>query len=189
MIPSAFQSALRRVANGNLARKANVRSITACAGRRCPRHHVNAALDFVLKGQWRSRRKTRLLRLSKDLPYAGIEQRHFLGFADGQSIFSGQNARPSTDDIAGTAHELGPRKLSPRLSTHPSSRWQPAPSSDGSRRRPLPLVREIVRYGDALVRTRRPLLAIAVANQQRANGRVRARSGRAHPHIGPGRGS
>ena len=35
---------------------------------------------------------TRLLRLSKDLPHDWIEQRHFLGFADGRSIISGQNA-------------------------------------------------------------------------------------------------
>ena len=34
----------------------------------------------------------RLLRLSKDLPHDWIEQRHFLGFADGRSIISGQNA-------------------------------------------------------------------------------------------------
>ena len=35
---------------------------------------------------------TRLLRLSKDLPHDWIELRHFLGFADGRSIISGQNA-------------------------------------------------------------------------------------------------
>jgi site-specific DNA recombinase len=35
---------------------------------------------------------TRLLRLSKDLPHDWSEQRHFLGFADGRSIISGQNA-------------------------------------------------------------------------------------------------
>jgi hypothetical protein len=52
--------------------------------------------------------------------------------------------------------------LTDRRSTHPSSRWQPAPSSDGNRRR-LPLAREIVRYGDALVRTRRPLLGRRLA--------------------------
>jgi hypothetical protein len=36
---------------------------------------------------------TRLLRLSKDLPHEWSEQRHFLGFTDGRSIISGQNAR------------------------------------------------------------------------------------------------
>src|SRR3984893_19356182 len=51
MLPSAFQSALRSVANGNLAHKANVRSITASAGLRCPRHHDSAAdSTFVSKG-------------------------------------------------------------------------------------------------------------------------------------------
>ena len=35
---------------------------------------------------------TRILRLSKDLPHDWIEQRHFLGFADGRSINSGRNA-------------------------------------------------------------------------------------------------
>ena len=45
----------------------------------------------------------------------------------------------------------------------PSSRWRPAPSSGGSRQPSLPLVREIVRDGDALVRTRRPLLGRRLA--------------------------
>ena len=35
---------------------------------------------------------TRLLLLSKDLPHDWIEQRRFLGFADGRSIISGRNA-------------------------------------------------------------------------------------------------
>jgi site-specific DNA recombinase len=35
---------------------------------------------------------TRLLRLSKDLPHEWREQRQFLGFADGSSKNSGQNA-------------------------------------------------------------------------------------------------
>src|SRR5262245_46827414 len=63
--------------------------------------------------------------------------------------------------------EAWPRSRLPKvvvpLSTHQSSRWQPAPSSDGRRRRLLPLVREIVRYGDALVRPRRLLLGHRLA--------------------------
>ena len=42
MLPRTSPSALGRIANGNLAHKANVRSITASAGLRCPRHHDNA---------------------------------------------------------------------------------------------------------------------------------------------------
>jgi hypothetical protein len=77
-------------------------------------------------------------------------------------------ARPQMT-LPGQRISLAPESCRPAYRPiHPAG-GQPAPSSDGSRRRPLPLVREIVRYGDALVRTRRPLLAIAVANQQRAN--------------------
>src|SRR5580704_2551366 len=43
MLQRTSPSALRKVANGNLARKANVRSITASGGLRRPRHHTNAA--------------------------------------------------------------------------------------------------------------------------------------------------
>src|SRR2546430_12630232 len=56
---------------------------------------------------------------------------------------------------------LAPESCRPPID--PSGRWQPASTFDGSRRRPLPLVREIVRYGDALVRTRRPLLGRRLA--------------------------
>jgi hypothetical protein len=38
-----MQRALRRVANGNLARKANVRSMTVCAGLSRRRYHDNDA--------------------------------------------------------------------------------------------------------------------------------------------------
>src|ERR1700737_4599 len=49
MTPSAFPSALRRVANGNLAHKANAQSMTACAGPRRPLHHTNAAASKVME--------------------------------------------------------------------------------------------------------------------------------------------